>query len=88
MLHCPSALPPAAAGVVFMHGVPQHRVFHLIAKMPPSGPYTVRLDADSARELARRGGAILLLDVPEGAAVGVDQQVSCSNSTSHSRTVR
>ena len=40
-----------------------------------SPPYTVRLDADSARELAQRGGTILLLDVPENTAVGVDQQV-------------
>ncbi|EFN53109.1 hypothetical protein CHLNCDRAFT_9330, partial [Chlorella variabilis] len=32
------------------------------------------LDADSARELAQRGGTILLLDVPENTAVGVDQQ--------------
>ncbi|KAL4437251.1 hypothetical protein ABPG75_004390 [Micractinium tetrahymenae] len=42
--------------------------------MASSAPYTVRLDADSAWELAQRGGTILLLDVPEGAAVGVDQQ--------------
>ncbi|KAI3424879.1 hypothetical protein D9Q98_008263 [Chlorella vulgaris] len=41
---------------------------------PGAAPYTVKLDADSARELAQRGGTILLLDVPENTAVGVDQQ--------------
>ncbi|PRW45575.1 AAR2-like protein [Chlorella sorokiniana] len=39
-----------------------------------SSPYTVRLDAESARELAQRGGTILLLDVPEQTAIGIDQQ--------------
>ena len=39
-----------------------------------SAPYTVRLDAESARELAQRGGTILLLDVPEHTAIGIDQQ--------------
>ena len=43
--------------------------------MAGGSPYTVRLDAESARELAQRGGTILLLDVPESTAVGVDQQV-------------
>jgi A1 cistron-splicing factor AAR2 len=42
---------------------------------PGAAPYTVKLDAESARELAQRGGTILLLDVPENTAVGVDQQV-------------
>ena len=37
-------------------------------------PYTVRLDAEAARELAARGAAIVLLDVPPGTAVGIDQQ--------------
>ena len=40
-----------------------------------AAPYTMKLDAESARELAQRGGTILLLDVPENTAVGVDQQV-------------
>lgn len=47
----------------------------MATKVPGGAPYTVRLDAESARELAQRGGTILLLGVPEGAAVGMDQQV-------------
>lgn len=39
-----------------------------------SAPYTVRLDQEAARELAQRGATLLLLGVPEGAAVGIDQQ--------------
>jgi hypothetical protein len=46
-----------------------------------SAPYTVKLDAESARELAQRGGTILLLDVPENTAVGVDQQVRRAGGT-------
>jgi hypothetical protein len=47
-----------------------------MSKAPGSAPYTVRLDAESARELAQRGGTILLLDVPENTAIGVDHQVN------------
>lgn len=37
--------------------------------------YTVDLDPDTARNLAQQGATVLLLDVPEGTVVGVDQQV-------------
>ena len=37
-------------------------------------PYTVELDADTARELAGRGATLLLLGVPPGTALGLDQQ--------------
>ena len=40
-----------------------------------SEPYTVRLDAETAREMAVKGATILLLDIPEGTVVGIDQQV-------------
>lgn len=40
-----------------------------------SEPYTVRLDANTARELATKGSTIVLLDVPEGTVIGMDQQV-------------
>lgn len=46
-------------------------------------PYTVKLDAESARELAQRGGTIVLLGVPENTAVGVDQQVGPRLSAAH-----
>ena len=41
-----------------------------------SEPYQVRLDANTARELATKGSTIVLLDVPEGTVIGMDQQVS------------
>lgn len=42
--------------------------------MAPHAAYTVRMDQESARELAEKGGSLLLLDVPQGTALGVDQQ--------------
>ena len=39
-------------------------------------PYTVDLDPDQARELAQSGAALLMLDVPPGTVVGIDQQVA------------
>lgn len=39
-------------------------------------PYTVHLDPDSARNLATHGASILLLGVPLGTPIGLDQQVS------------
>lgn len=39
--------------------------------------YSVRLDANSAKELFERGATILMLDVPEGTAVGFDHKVTC-----------
>lgn len=39
-----------------------------------AAPYQVRLDPENARELATRGATIVLLDVPEGTAVGIDHQ--------------
>ena len=38
-------------------------------------PYTVHIDPDKARELAESGAVLLLLDVPHGTVVGIDQQV-------------
>ena len=37
--------------------------------------YTVRLDQNKAKELARTGASLLLLNVPEGARIGIDHQV-------------
>lgn len=39
-----------------------------------SGPYTVRLDGEQARELTARGATLLLLGVPENTILGIDQQ--------------
>ena len=41
-------------------------------------PYDVRMDSDKAKELTERGGALLLLDVPPGTNVAIDQQVFIS----------
>ena len=38
-------------------------------------PYTVNLDQERAKQLVRQGGTLLLLNVPEGTVVGLDQQV-------------
>ena len=38
-------------------------------------PYKVHLDPEKARELAQSGAIILLLDVPNGTIIGIDQQV-------------
>jgi hypothetical protein len=45
----------------------------MAAAAPP--PYTVALDPDQARRLATTGAALLLLDVPAGTLLGIDQQV-------------
>ena len=37
--------------------------------------YTVRLDQNKAKELARTGASLLLLNVPEGTRIGIDHQV-------------
>lgn len=37
--------------------------------------YVLRMDQQSAKELAEQGGTILLLDVPMGTHIGFDQQV-------------
>lgn len=39
-------------------------------------PYTVNVSPEDARELARKGATILILDVPPGTAIGMDHQVS------------
>lgn len=36
--------------------------------------YTVNMDQQKAQELTEKGGALLVLDMPEGASFGVDQQ--------------
>lgn len=38
-------------------------------------PYQVHMDPDAARGLAEQGGTVLMLGVPPGSYVGVDQQV-------------
>ena len=38
-------------------------------------PYKVQLNSEKARELAQSGAIILLLDVPNGTVIGIDQQV-------------
>jgi hypothetical protein len=57
---------------------PQHHA-HQQRQLDPllQAPYTVQLDPESARNLAAHGGTMLLLDVPEGTPIGLDQQV-CS----------
>ena len=44
-----------------------------------AAPYEVRLDPNTAREFAERGGAILMLDVPAGTSMSVDHQASRSS---------
>ena len=39
-------------------------------------PYKVDMDPTRATELAQSGAIILLLDVPSGTVVGIDQQVA------------
>ncbi len=48
-------------------------------------PYSVTLDPDTARQLATNGATVLLLDVPAGTVVGVDQQV-CQGAREHAGT--
>jgi hypothetical protein len=38
-------------------------------------PYAVQLDADTARRLAENGATVLMLGVPPGTLIGIDQQV-------------
>lgn len=37
-------------------------------------PYTLKVDNNTARELATKGATLVLLDVPEGTVIGMDQQ--------------
>lgn len=48
----------------------------LIGMSVRGGLYTVNVDQSSAKHLTRDGGTLLLLEVPQGTVVGVDQQVS------------
>ena len=43
--------------------------------MARQAPYSVDISPERAKELAEVGGALLLLDVPAGTVVGIDQQV-------------
>ena len=45
-------------------------------------PYSVPISHDRARELAQGGATLLLLDVPAGTVVGIDQQVRYSDRVS------
>lgn len=38
-------------------------------------PYRVALDPEHARQLASTGASLLLLGVPQGTLLGIDQQV-------------
>jgi hypothetical protein len=38
-------------------------------------PYTLKVDNNTARELATKGASLVLLDVPEATVIGIDQQV-------------
>ena len=40
------------------------------------GLYSVELDPELARQLASQGGTVLLLGVPQGTVIGIDQQVT------------
>ena len=40
-----------------------------------TAPYQVHMDPERATELAQSGAIILLLDVPNGTVIGIDQQV-------------
>ena len=42
-------------------------------------PYKIHMDPARATELAQSGAIILLLDVPNGTVVGIDQQVANHN---------
>lgn len=44
--------------------------------MASGAPYSVHLDPDVAHELASKGAALLLLDVPPGTHIGIDHQAS------------
>lgn len=50
-------------------------MFHNQTGMANAAPYSVNISPDQAKELAEIGGSLLLLDVPEGTVVGIDQQV-------------
>ena len=39
--------------------------------------YSVKMDPQQAQELTEKGGALLVLDMPEGSSFGIDQQVRC-----------
>ena len=45
-----------------------------ICAMAPA-PYSVRLDADTARRFAETGTTLLFLGVPKHTVIGIDQQV-------------
>ena len=40
------------------------------------GLYKVEMDQNVAKEMLQTGGFLLLLDVPQGTVVGLDQQVT------------
>ena len=44
--------------------------------MSGDGLYQVNMDPEQAKQLAQQGATLLLLDVPQGTALGVDQQAS------------
>lgn len=54
---------------------PHQAAGSMAAGPPPTAPYSVHLDPESARRLATNGATILLLDVPEATPIGLDQQV-------------
>ena len=44
--------------------------------MSGDGLYQVNLDPEQAKHLAQQGATLLLLNVPQGTVLGVDQQAS------------
>ncbi len=62
-----------------MAGTAQQPHQHVPAQQQRDGaPYVVRMDPERARELAAHGGTLLLLGVPPGTLVGIDQHVFTS----------
>ena len=51
-------------------------------------PYSVELDADTARKFAETGATLLLLGVLEHTVVGIDQQARCMQHRKSARTGR
>lgn len=41
---------------------------------PPAPPYSVNIDQDLAKQFVEHGATLLLLDVPQGTHIGLDQQ--------------
>uniref|UniRef100_A0A061R3I3 A1 cistron-splicing factor AAR2 n=1 Tax=Tetraselmis sp. GSL018 TaxID=582737 RepID=A0A061R3I3_9CHLO len=49
-----------------------------MASAKPGIPYSMDMDSEKARQLVENGGTLLLLQVPQGTAIGIDHQVFLS----------